>query len=50
MPTCLFRPFIVKTLLQKIDQLNLNVKTAGINLFAINKIFQIRASNKKYQK
>ena len=33
---------------KKIDQQNLNIKTAGINLFAINKIFQIRVSNKKY--
>ena len=41
-------PFVVKTTLQKIDQQNLNIKTADINLFAINKIFQIRVSNKKY--
>ena len=32
----------------KIDQLNLNIKTAGINLYAVDKIFQISVSNKKY--
>ena len=34
----------------KIDQLNLNIKTAGINLCTVDKIFQISVSNKKYQK
>jgi len=34
---------IINTLfiLQKIDQPNLNIKTAGINLYAVDKIFQI---------
>ena len=45
---------IINTLFirKKIDQLNLNIKTAGpgINLSAIDKIFQIRVSNKKYKK
>ena len=31
----------------KIDQLNLNIKTAGINLCAVDKIFQFSVSNKK---
>ena len=31
----------------KIDQLNLNTKTAGINLCAVDKLFQISVSNKK---
>ena len=31
----------------KIDQLNLNIKTAGINLCAVDKIFQISVSDKK---
>ena len=34
----------------KIDQLNLNIKTAGINLYAVDKIFQISVSNKKILK
>ena len=28
-------------ILQEIDQLNLNIKTAGINLGAVDKIFQL---------
>ena len=32
----------------KIDQLNLNIKTAGINLCAVDKIFQISVRTKKY--
>jgi len=35
-------------ILQKIDQLNLNMTTAGINLCAIDKIFQIVLAIKKY--
>ena len=31
----------------KIDQLNLNIKIAGINLCAVDKIFQISVSNTK---
>ena len=31
----------------KIDQLNSNIKTAGINLCAVDKIFQFSVSNKK---
>ena len=31
----------------KIDPLNLNIKTAGINLCAIDKTFQISVSNEK---
>ena len=34
----------------EIDQLNLNIKTAGINLCTVDKIFQISARNKKLLK
>ena len=34
----------------KIDHLNLSIETAGINLCAVDKIFQISVSNKKILK